>query len=84
MDTETGTDADDAGMYKTSALSGVLQRGKEAFVELTYLSQQWQPSHKDQSEPPLYAFWMASSEVDQKFLGYFAKVTTTENNYLSR
>ncbi|KEF52706.1 uncharacterized protein A1O9_11123 [Exophiala aquamarina CBS 119918] len=26
---------------------------------------------------------MASSEVDQKFLGYFAKVTTTENNYLS-
>ncbi|KIW38075.1 uncharacterized protein PV06_10044 [Exophiala oligosperma] len=26
---------------------------------------------------------MASSEVDQKFLGYFAKVITTENNYLS-
>jgi len=49
-------------------------------MELTYLSEQWQPP----VEPPLYSFWMASSEVDQKFLGHFAKVTTTENNYLSR
>ncbi|KIX08093.1 uncharacterized protein Z518_02748 [Rhinocladiella mackenziei CBS 650.93] len=52
---------------------------KRTFIELTYLSRQWQPSEG----PPLYSFWMASSEVDQKFLGYFAKVTTTENNYLS-
>ncbi|EXJ82058.1 hypothetical protein A1O1_08127 [Capronia coronata CBS 617.96] len=52
---------------------------EHAFIELTYLSRQWQPS----DDPPFYSFWMASSEVDQKFLGYFAKVTTTENNYLS-
>ncbi|EXJ77413.1 hypothetical protein A1O3_09639 [Capronia epimyces CBS 606.96] len=52
---------------------------KQAFIELTYLSRQWQPS----DDPPLHSFWMASSEVDQKFLGYFAKVTTRENNYLS-
>lgn len=57
------------------------KRWKQAFIELTYLSRQWQPSD---GPPPLYSFWMASSEVDQKFLGYFAKVTTTENNYLSR
>ncbi|KIW91257.1 uncharacterized protein Z519_08153 [Cladophialophora bantiana CBS 173.52] len=59
------------------------KRWKEGIVELTYLSRQWQPSSKDQPDPPLYSTWMASSEVDQKFLGYFAKVTTTENNYLS-
>lgn len=57
------------------------KRWKQAFIELTYLSRQWQPSD---GPPPLYSIWMASSEVDQKFLGYFAKVTTTENNYLSR
>lgn len=50
------------------------------FVELTYLSRQWKLSE----EPRVYSIWMASSEVDQKFLGYFAKVTTAENNYLSR
>lgn len=49
-------------------------------LELTYLSRQWQPSE----DPPLFAFWMASSEVDQKFLGHFAKDTSVENNYLSR
>jgi len=57
------------------------KRWKQAFIELTYLSRQWQPSD---GPAPFYSFWMASSEVDQKFLGYFAKVTTTENNYLSR
>ncbi|KAK5055101.1 hypothetical protein LTR84_012849 [Exophiala bonariae] len=56
------------------------KRWKQAFIELTYLSRQWQPSD---GPPPPYSIWMASSEVDQKFLGYFAKVTTTENNYLS-
>ncbi|KAL6251217.1 hypothetical protein RBB50_001425 [Rhinocladiella similis] len=55
------------------------KRWKQRFIELTYLSQQW----RQQENPPLYAIWMASSEVDQKFLGYFAKVITTENNYLS-
>ncbi|OAG37037.1 hypothetical protein AYO21_08788 [Fonsecaea monophora] len=59
------------------------KRWKEGYGELTYLSRQWQPSSKGQLDPPLYSIWMASSEVDQKFLGYFAKVTTTENNYLS-
>lgn len=56
------------------------KRWNKAFNELTYLSRQWQPS----DDPRYYSFWMASSEVDQKFLGYFAKVTTSENNYLSR
>ncbi|KAJ9606621.1 hypothetical protein H2200_008629 [Cladophialophora chaetospira] len=83
MDTDTDTDTDDAGLSKLSATSQALQRWKQGFVELTYLARQWQPSSKDQSDPPLYSFWMASSEVDQKFLGYFAKVTTKENNYLS-
>jgi len=56
------------------------KQGKHAFIELTYLSRQWEP----EEEPRVYSIWMASSEVDQKFLGYFAKVTTAENNYLSR
>ncbi|RVX73143.1 hypothetical protein B0A52_02270 [Exophiala mesophila] len=56
------------------------RRWNQAFIELTYLSRQWQWSGPS---PPLYSFWMASSEVDQKFLGYFAKVITTDNNYLS-
>ena len=51
-----------------------------AMIELTFLSRQWQPWE----EPPLYSLWMASSEVDQKFLGHFAKTTTADNNYLSR
>ncbi|KAK5194458.1 hypothetical protein LTR92_005700 [Exophiala xenobiotica] len=55
------------------------KRWKQAFIELTFLSRQWHPTET----PPLYSLWMASSEVDQKFLGYFAKVITTENNYLS-
>ncbi|ODH34608.1 hypothetical protein ACO22_03068 [Paracoccidioides brasiliensis] len=32
---------------------------------------------------PLSAIWMASSEVDQKFLGFFAASTGHENAYLS-
>ncbi|OCT52012.1 14-3-3-like protein [Cladophialophora carrionii] len=83
MDTDSDTDNDDAGMSELSPPSSALRRWKQGFVELTYLSRQWQPSSRDQSDPPLYSIWMASSEVDQKFLGYFAKVTTTENNYLS-
>ena len=47
--------------------------------ELTFLSRQWQGSH----EPPLFSLWMASSEVDQKFLGHFAKTTSEANVYLS-
>lgn len=49
-------------------------------MELTYLSKQWLPTE----DPPLYGFWMASSEVDQKFLGHFAKTTSIDNGYLSR
>ena len=49
-------------------------------IELTYLSRQWLPTE----DPPQYSFWMASSEVDQKFLGHFAKTTSIENGYLSR
>ncbi len=56
------------------------KRWKQGFIELTFLSRQWHAT----GDPPLYSLWMASSEVDQKFLGYFAKVITTENNYLSR
>ena len=48
-------------------------------TELTFLSRQWQVSH----EPPLFSLWMASSEVDQKFLGRFAKSTGEANPYLS-
>lgn len=48
-------------------------------TELTFLSRQWQVSH----EPPLFSLWMASSEVDQKFLGHFAKTTGEANPYLS-
>jgi hypothetical protein len=48
-------------------------------TELTLLSRQWVAS----DEPPPFALWMASSEVDQKFLGHFAKLTSLENPYLS-
>lgn len=54
-------------------------------AELTYLAQQWQQACEQQtySEPPPFASWMASSEVDQKFLGYFAKSTRNDNPFLS-
>lgn len=48
-------------------------------AELTFLSRQWQVSH----DPRLFSPWMASSEVDQKFLGHFAKTTSEANVYLS-
>lgn len=48
-------------------------------TELTILSRQWAAPE----EPSEFAFWMASSEVDQKFLGHFAKQTSLENPYLS-
>ena len=48
-------------------------------TELTFLSRQWQVSN----EPPLFSLWMASSEVDQKFLGHFAKTTGEEHAFLS-
>jgi hypothetical protein len=82
MDVESESDgsSSDGLLLQASAH----RRWKKGFVELTYLSRQWQPSIRDQPDPPLYSIWMASSEVDQKFLGYFAKVITTENNYLSR
>ena len=48
-------------------------------VELTNLSRQWQHTQ----DPPAFALWMASSEVDQKFLGFFAKSTGLENPLLS-
>jgi hypothetical protein len=53
---------------------------KEEFVELTYLSKHWHPP----DEPPLYSLWMASSEVDQKFLGHFAKTAGNDNALLSQ
>ncbi|PGH05118.1 hypothetical protein AJ79_06866 [Helicocarpus griseus UAMH5409] len=51
----------------------------EAIQELITLSRQW--DHSD--SPPPFAIWMASSEVDQKFLGFFAASTAHENAYLS-
>jgi hypothetical protein len=52
---------------------------KKMTTELTILSRQWSASE----EPHQFALWMASSEVDQKFLGHFAKLTSLENPYLS-
>ncbi len=53
---------------------------KKMTTELTTLSRQWAAAS---DEPPEFALWMASSEVDQKFLGHFAKHTSLENPYLS-
>ncbi|PGH21520.1 hypothetical protein AJ80_03188 [Polytolypa hystricis UAMH7299] len=47
--------------------------------ELIILSRQWH----DSESPAQFAFWMASSEVDQKFLGHFATSTSRENPFLS-
>jgi hypothetical protein len=79
MTSSSESDDDDAriGREKCRALS---IKQEMNMIELTYLSRQWQPWE----EPPLYSLWMASSEVDQKFLGHFAKTTTADNNYLSR
>lgn len=56
-----------------------LTENLQYFMELTYLSQKWQ----DCTEPPEFALLMASSEVDQKFLGHFATVTRHANSFLS-
>ena len=53
---------------------------KIEFVELTSLLKHWHPP----DEPPLYSLWMASSEVDQKFLGHFAKTAGNDNAFLSQ
>ena len=78
-DSEPNSDSEsDPVLEGTTPQTGDKER-KMPLIELTYLSRQWQPP----VEPPLYSLWMASSEVDQKFLGHFAKTTTTDNNYLS-
>lgn len=64
-------------MARQSRLSSAQE--KKMTTELTTLSRQWAAS----DEPPEFALWMASSEVDQKFLGHFAKHTGLENPYLS-
>ena len=53
--------------------------GFQAFVVLTLLSEQWNVETK----PPAFAVLMASSEVDQKFLGHFATITQHSNAFLS-
>lgn len=45
-------------------------------IRASYL---WQ----DSTEPPEFTVWMASSEVDQKFLGHFATHTSRTNPFLS-
>ncbi|KAI9735293.1 MAG: hypothetical protein M1834_001884 [Cirrosporium novae-zelandiae] len=47
--------------------------------ELTYLSREWE----ERIDPEYYSVWMASSEVDQKYLGRFAKSTSEVNPFLS-
>ncbi|KAL2362844.1 hypothetical protein RJZ56_004221 [Blastomyces dermatitidis] len=56
-----------------------LPEDSEITEELIALSHQW--DHSDNT--PRFAIWMASSEVDQKFLGFFAASTARENAYLS-
>ena len=67
-------------MADASDVNDISGRHTTFLMELTYLSTQWLPTE----EPPPYGFWMASSEVDQKFLGHFAKTTSIDNGYLSR
>jgi hypothetical protein len=64
-------------MAKSLRLLSALE--KKMTTELTLLSRQWVTP----DEPPEFSLWMASSEVDQKFLGHFAKHTSLENPYLS-
>ncbi|KAN0069936.1 14-3-3 domain containing protein [Elaphomyces granulatus] len=47
-------------------------------IEITDCSEDWQVS-----PAPLFAFWMASSEVDQKYLGNLAANIDLENPFLS-
>src|SRR5947207_7836927 len=58
---------------------GMSVRNLGGSTELTFLSRQWQ----DSDDPPPFAILMASSEVDQKFLGHFATTTSQENPFLS-
>lgn len=53
---------------------------KKELIELTYLLKHWHLP----DEPPPYSLWMASSEVDQKFLGHFAKTAGNDNDFLSQ
>ncbi|KAK2760756.1 hypothetical protein FQN54_001992 [Arachnomyces sp. PD_36] len=52
---------------------------QEVTAQLTSASRAWQ----DVDDPPPFGIWMASSEVDQKFLGHFAAGTSHENPFLS-
>ncbi|WEW55796.1 hypothetical protein PRK78_001229 [Emydomyces testavorans] len=56
-----------------------LKQASSHVSELINLSSQWE----DSAAPPAFAIWMASSEVDQKFLGHFAAVTNYTNPFLS-
>ena len=58
----------------------IMSSEKKELIELTYLLKHWHPP----DEPPLYSLWMASSEVDQKFLGHFAKTAGNDNDFLSQ
>jgi hypothetical protein len=54
-------------------------RNPGSFTELIFLYREWQ----DSDEPPPFAILMASLEVDQKYLGNFARRTSDENPFLS-
>ncbi|EZF32875.1 hypothetical protein H101_03545 [Trichophyton interdigitale H6] len=58
---------------------GPLSPGHSYTRELICASRLWQ----DFTEPIEFAIWMASSEVDQKFLGHFATQTSETNPFLS-
>lgn len=65
-------------LINTSA-HGPLSPSHSYSRELIYASRLWQGF----TEPLEFAIWMASSEVDQKFLGYFATQTSETNPFLS-
>lgn len=69
-------------MDSDDSLSTIAKASRQASnaTELISLGQQWQEKKED---PVEFAFWMASSEVDQKFLGYFATSTSLQNPFLS-
>ncbi|KAM5471740.1 hypothetical protein MauCBS54593_003144 [Microsporum audouinii] len=58
---------------------GPLSQGHSYIRELICASRLWQ----EFTEPIEFAIWMASSEVDQKFLGHFATRTSETNPFLS-
>ncbi|EFR01550.1 hypothetical protein MGYG_04552 [Nannizzia gypsea CBS 118893] len=65
-------------LLNTSA-HGPLSPSHSYTRELICASRLWQ----DYTEPIEFAIWMASSEVDQKFLGHFATQTSETNPFLS-